>query len=152
MRALIRCVGKLLVSAFISNRSCEAVTSESWVIGENVKKVREKNANFQGWCILAHFWPPKIDLFGHKWNNLEVFNLVSKKITKFATKPSKIDILVLLLYGATYFTPNFFIIVNIHAKHDVLKVQPLFCISLLLSKKKNFDFCKRRLILPHWLF
>ena len=116
------------------------------------KESQRKNANFQGWGILAHFWPPKIDLFGHKWNNLEVFNLVSKKITKFATKPSKIDILVLLLYGATYFTPNFFIIVNIHAKHDVLKVQPLFYISLLLSKKKNFDFCKRRLILPHWLF
>ena len=40
------------VSAFISNHTCQAVTSESWVIGQNVKQVREKITEFSG---LKHF-------------------------------------------------------------------------------------------------
>ena len=77
------------------------------------------------------------------------FQLSKQKITKFPKITSKTDFLVFLLYLATYFTPTFFIIVNIIAIHDVLKVQTLFYISLLLSKKNNLKICKRRLILPH---
>ena len=40
------------VSAFISNHTCQAVTSESWVIGQNVNQVREKITEFSG---LKHF-------------------------------------------------------------------------------------------------
>ena len=80
------------------------------------------------------------------------FQLSKQKIIKFPKITSKTNFLVFLLYLATYFTPTFFIIVNIIAIHDVLKVQTLFYISLLLSKKNNFKICKRRLILPHWLF
>ena len=52
MRALIRCVRMPWVSAFISNHTCQAVTSESWVIGQNVNQVREKITEFSG---LKHF-------------------------------------------------------------------------------------------------
>ena len=41
-----------LVSAFISNQFCGAVTSEIWVIGQNVNQVREKITEFSG---LKHF-------------------------------------------------------------------------------------------------
>ena len=40
------------VSAFISNHTCQAVTSESWVIGQNVNQVREKITELSG---LKHF-------------------------------------------------------------------------------------------------
>ena len=40
------------VSAFISNHTCQAVTSESWVIGQNINQVREKITEFSG---LKHF-------------------------------------------------------------------------------------------------
>ena len=52
MRALIRCVRMPWVSAFISNHICQAVTSESWFIDQNVNQVREKITEFSG---LKHF-------------------------------------------------------------------------------------------------
>ena len=52
VRALIRRVRMPFVSAFISNQFYDAVTSESWVIGQNVNKVREKITEISG---LRHF-------------------------------------------------------------------------------------------------
>ena len=37
---------KILVSAFICNQFCEAVTSESWFIIQNIKKVEKKFTHF----------------------------------------------------------------------------------------------------------
>ena len=77
MWALIRCVGKLLVSAFISNRSCEAVTSESGAISQNVEKIFKNFSDFPDWSIFLGLRTPKSSFLAPIWVicNVEMLKL-----------------------------------------------------------------------------
>ena len=77
MRALRGCVRKVLVSAFICNRSCEVVTSESRAMSQIVKKFFKNFTDFPDWPIFLRLRTPKIDFFALKWAicNVKMFKL-----------------------------------------------------------------------------
>ena len=77
MRALRGCVGKVLVSAFICNRSCEAEMSESWAISKNVKNFFYNFSNFPDWSIYHRLRTPKLGFLAPKWAicNVKMFKL-----------------------------------------------------------------------------
>ena len=77
MRALRECVWKVLVSAFICNRSCETVTYESWAMSQNVKKVFKNFTDFPDWPIFPRLRTLKMDFLALKWAicNVKLFKL-----------------------------------------------------------------------------
>ena len=113
MRALTRCVRKVLVSAFICNRSCEAVTSESWAMNQNVKKFFKNFTDFPDWPIFPRLRTPKMDFLALQWAicNVKMFKLF--KYVNFRKKISEMK----------------------HLNHRVFQISQIWKIKVL----KNFS-------------